>query len=287
MIELAWPLVGHDAAEAEFLAAAQSGNLHHGWLIEGPSGIGKSILAKRMASFVLGASMMHPNRLDTAMDDPVVLKIVAESHPDLRWLWRKPDDKGKVKQDIPVDDIRALNHFFSLKSGLGGWRVGVIDSLDELNRNGANALLKTLEEPPANCLLILISHGTQAVLPTIKSRCRALRLKSLNAEDTHAALKLASATDPRALAKIARGRPGLGMKLSTPASMAAANAVRSYLRAMPRPSDTLMTQAIRTAAADTMAFEAFSGEILDWLQTSALESHICSTQWLRTSRTLV
>ena len=169
---------------------------------------------------------------------------------------------------------------------MGGWRVGVIDSLDELNRNGSNALLKTLEEPPAKCLLIVISHGTRAVLPTIRSRCRSLRMRPLNEEDTLSALKSAKVEDARSLSKLARGRPGLGIRLSTPSSMAAASAVRSYLRALPRPSDTLMAQVIRTAGADATAFEAFSGELLDWLQATSIERPACSGQWLELSRTL-
>ena len=286
MSNIAWPLFGHGSAEAQFKDAALSGNLHHGWLLEGPSGIGKSLLAKRMSSFILGAENSSAETLDAYSDDSVVQKIIAESHPDLRWVARRPDDKGKVKQDIPVDEVRSLNHFFSLKSGLGGWRVGVIDSLDELNRNGANALLKTLEEPPAKCLLILISHGTRTVLPTIKSRCRTLRMRAISDDDTIAALKTAKVDDARSLSKLARGRPGLGIKLSTPNSMAAASATRSYLRALPRPSDTLMAQVIRTAGADAVAFEAFSGELLDWLQTASIQQPVYSTRWLEMSRTL-
>lgn len=286
MTTIAWPLLGQAAAEAKFVEAARSGRLHHGWLIEGPSGIGKSLLAKRMASYVLGAQSTDDNPLDATIDDPVVQKIVAGSHPDLRWLWRKPDEKGKVKQDIPVDDVRGLNHFFSLKSGLGGWRVGVIDSLDELNRNGSNAILKTLEEPPKNCLLILISHGTQTVLPTIKSRCRVLRASSLSEEDTFSALKGAGVSDARSVAKHARGRPGLGIRLSTQSSKAAINATRSYLRAMPRPSDSLMAQAISSASADKQAFEAFSGEILEWLGDSATDNMSNAGRWLDVSRIL-
>ena len=286
MSDIAWPLFGHSLAEAQFLEAAKGHHLHHAWLLQGPSGIGKSILAKRMASYVLGAAMVSEDSLDAVRDDAVVQKIIAESHPDLRLASRKPDEKGKVKQNIPVDEVRGLNQFFSLKSGLGGWRVGIIDSLDELNRNGANALLKTLEEPPPNCLLILISHGEQAVLPTIKSRCRTVRLKPLGEAETISALKLAGSEDARSNAKLARGRPGLGMRLSTPSGMSAANAVRSYLRALPRPSDTLMAQVVRTAGADATAFEAFTGELFDWFQEASVEHPERSAQWLRMSQTL-
>jgi len=284
MSEIAWPLLGHDLAEKQFLEAATSGHLHHGWLIEGPSGIGKSILAKRMAAYILGAQMHDAGRLDSKETDPIVQKLKAGSHPDLKWLSRKPDEKGKVKQDIPVDEIRSLNQFFSLKSALDGWRVGVIDSLDELNRNGANALLKTLEEPPKNCLLILVSHGTRAVLPTIKSRCRTLRMSTLNDDDTHAALKLAKAEDPRSAAKLARGRPGLGLSLSTVSGMSASSAVRSYLRALPKPSDSLLAQVIRSAGVDATSFDAFTGEILDWLAVEASGSPSFAKTWLSMSR---
>ena len=284
MSDIAWPLLGHDLAEKQFLEAATSGHLHHGWLIEGPSGIGKSILARRMTAYILGAQMLETGRLDSANADPVVQKINASSHPDLKWLSRRPDEKGKVKQDIPVDEIRSLNQFFALKSALGGWRVGIIDSLDELNRNGANALLKTLEEPPKNCLLILVSHGTRAVLPTIKSRCRSLRMNALNSDDTLAALKLAKTEDARAAAKLARGRPGLGLSLSTVSGMSASSAVRSYLRALPKPSDSLLAQVIRSAGVDATSFDAFTGEILDWLAEEASVSPNYSETWLSMSR---
>ena len=286
MSSIAWPLFGHEAAEQQFLTAWRSGHFHHGWLLEGPSGIGKSLLAKRIAAIALGAQCLEEDSLDTSAEDPVVQKLMAESHPDLRWVCRRPDEKGKVKQDIPVDDVRALNQFFVLKSGMGGWRVGIIDSLDELNRNGANAMLKTLEEPPNKSLLVLISHGTRPVLPTIRSRCRTLRLASLSEEATLEALKGAGIGDHRDAAKLARGRPGHGLTMSTPTGMAAANAARTYLRALPKPSDAVLSQTIRTGGADQVAFDAFTGEMMHWLASGAEESPQQSKAWLALSQEL-
>jgi len=286
MSEVAWPLYGHADAERKFIQAYGSGKLHHAWLIEGPAAIGKARLARRVAAFMLGAVSADSGSLDASIDDPIVQKLTAEAHPDLRWVSRRPDDKGKVKQDIPVDAVRSLNQFFSLKSAMQGWRVGVIDSLDELNRNGANAMLKTLEEPPANCLLILLSHGTRALLPTIRSRCRTLRLHTLSDDDTLSALKGAGAEDPRTAAKLARGRPGHGMALLNPTGVAAANAARSWLRALPKPSDSLMAQLVQSAGADQVAFDAFSGEVLAWLADSAHEHSARAAAWLDSSRLL-
>ena len=143
MENIAWPLLGHERCEASFLEALDSNRLHHGWILEGPSGIGKALLARRMAAKVLGAQCMS-GTLDAAIDDPIIQKLTADAHPDMRWIYRRPDEKGRVKQDIPVDAIRELNEFFSLKAGLGGWRVGIIDSLDELNRS---CLLYTSPSP--------------------------------------------------------------------------------------------------------------------------------------------
>ena len=286
MTEAAWPLIGHASAERIFLDAFACGKLHHGWLIEGPSGIGKAQLARRIAAFMLGAKGRSGAQMDAGPGDPVVQKLQADAHPDLRWLARRPDEKGKIKQDIPVDDVRALNHFFSLKSAMGGWRVGVIDSLDELNRNGANAMLKTLEEPPERCLLLLISHGTRSILPTIRSRCRTLRLQPLGDEETLTVLKQAGAEDPRAAAKLARGRPGLGLALASPSGMAAASAARSWLRALPTPSDSVLSQTLRTAGVDAIAFDAFASELLAWLSETAETRPDLSEAWLEMSRLL-
>jgi len=283
----AWPLIGHSGAVADFRVASDSERLHHAWLIDGPSGIGKAQLAKQIASFVLGAACA-PATLETSATDPVAQKLLAESHPDLRWLDRRPDETGKVKQDIPVDAIRDLNAFFALKPAMGGWRVGVIDSVDELNRSGTNALLKTLEEPPPQCLLILITHGTRPLLPTVRSRCRRLRLSPLNEKDVQRVLQSlppsAQTANTEAALSLARGRPGYGLSLSSASGLAAANAARNFLRGLPKPSDGVLGDAITKIGADAIAFEVFSNMALDWLSARAAEQPDIASVYLHVSR---
>ena len=284
---IAWPLIGHMEAERAFLEALASGKVHHGWIIEGASGIGKARLTKRIAAKMLGAEA-PANSLDSPIDDPVIEKLRAGAHPDFRWLARFPDEKGKLKQDIPVDAVRELNEFFSLKPALGGWRIGVIDSIDELNRSGANAILKTLEEPPPKCLLLLISHRTRPVLPTIRSRCRLLRLHPLSEEDTRRILDSSSAEGAREsiTQTLARGRPGNGLKLASAAGIASANAARNLLRGMPKPSDAALSDVLAKCGADDTAFSAFSGEVLSWLAEQADTKPSYATAWLETAALL-
>lgn len=278
---IAWPLIGHEEAERAFLGALSAGKLHHGWIIEGPSGIGKARLARRIAAKMLGGAT-PADSLDSTQDDPVVEKLTAGAHPDLRWLARFPDEKGKLKQDIPVDAVRELNEFFSLKPALGGWRIGVIDSIDELNRSGANAILKTLEEPPAKCLLLLVSHRSRPVLPTIRSRCRLLRLHPLSDTDTRRVLDTSDAEGARESIThtLARGRPGNGLKLASSTGIASANAARNFLRGLPKPSDAALSDALAKCGADDTAFSAFSGEVLSWLAEKADTKPLYATAWL-------
>ncbi len=286
MAEPAWPLLGHEAAEKAFLDAFASGRLHHGWLIEGPPGIGKATLARRLAAFLLGARGPEGALLDAPGDDPVVQKVAAQTHPDLKWLCRRADESGKLPQDIKVEAVRDLLHFFELRPALGGWRIGVIDSHDELNRFGANALLKTLEEPPANCLLILVCHGRVPVLPTIRSRCRRLRLGRLGDGDLMTVLKRHDVAAPDEVAALADGRPGHGIAMADAGAMKAARAGRSLIGGLPRPSASQVDAAIASASASEVAFDAFSGTLLAHARDMALAQPEAAETWLELSRTM-
>ncbi|MEM7767743.1 MAG: DNA polymerase III subunit delta' [Pseudomonadota bacterium] len=284
--DISWPLFGNHDAESTFLEATASGRLHHAWLLEGASGIGKAQLARRLAGYLLGAKGPADAPLDAPTSDPVVQLMQSGGHPDLRWIARTPDDKGKLPQDIKVDQIRDLIHFFTLAPALGGWRVGVIDALDEMNRSGANAVLKTLEEPPARAILFLIYHGKAPILPTVRSRCRRLSLAHLSEDDTHAALERAGAADIGRLAALADGRPGQALKLATPQGSAAIASAEAVLKSLPRPPAAIMTDAITRAAASDEAFEAFSGRLLRWCETRAEEAPGHAEVWLDLSRIL-
>ena len=196
-------LFGHQSTEHEFVNCFKSGKLHHGWLITGSKGIGKATFAWRVAKFLLSqpSANIEKNRLldnskniNTEIDDAAInvitARILAESEPRLAVIRRSYDEKRKTfRSSIRVDEIRRLKSFFSLSVTDGGYRVAIIDCADDLNINAANALLKTLEEPPKNTVFLLISHNAQSLLPTIKSRCRELRLTSLADSDLINALK--------------------------------------------------------------------------------------------------
>ncbi len=191
-------LFGQDAAEQAFLTAYNSNRLHHGWLLTGPRGVGKATLAWRIAGFLLATppadedglfgSPPSPTSLDIASDHPVLSRMLAGAEPGLAAITRSLNDQGKLRNEIVVDDIRKLGRFFGLSSADGGRRVVIVDAADEMNVSAANALLKMLEEPPARTTLLLVSHQPSRLLPTIRSRCRTLRLSPLSTDDMQAAL---------------------------------------------------------------------------------------------------
>ncbi len=195
-------LFGHAEAEAALLESYRGGRIPHAWLIGGPSGIGKATLAYRMARFVLAhpeprlPAVQSAASLAVDADNPAARRIANEAHTDLLTLERVENDKGKLNQNIKVDQVRRTISFFGSTAGEGGWRVAIVDSVDELDGPGENALLKVLEEPPARSLLLLISHAPGRVLPTIRSRCRRLTLRPLAEADV--ARAVAAATDGEA-----------------------------------------------------------------------------------------
>lgn len=278
----ALPLFGHEAAEAAFLSAYRSGRLHHAWLIEGPSGIGKARLAERIAAYLLGARGPASAPFDAPAEDAVMRAILASNHPDMNVQRRELNDKGKLAQDITVEQIRQVSHFFSMKPAMGGWRVGIVDAIDEANRSSANALLKTLEEPPAQSILLLVNHRSRPILPTIRSRCRVLQLSVLSDADCQRALEAAGA--PRDAGSLARGRPGLGVRLSSASAMNAASAARALIKAMPRPSDKLITSALSAASDGPEAELAFRDEVLDWVAGRAEKEPRAAKAWLSLAR---
>ena len=198
-------LHGQAEAECALLEAYRGRRFHHAWLIAGPAGIGKATLAYRMARFVLAHPDPHTPAVQRATslhvdtDHPVARRIAAQAHGDLLVLERTVNEKtNKLRQDIQVDDVRRTVTFFGSTAGEGGWRVAIVDAVDELNREGANALLKILEEPPRRAVLLLVSHSAARVLPTIRSRCRLLALRPLLAAEVAQAAATAIGEDAEA-----------------------------------------------------------------------------------------
>lgn len=216
-------LFGHASAEAEFLHAHNTGRLHHGWLISGPRGIGKATLAWRLARFLLATPLddgamfgqSQPASLDIPEEHPVARRLRAGADGGLMVIRRGHDDKGKLRQVIRVDDMRRLHGFFGLSASGDGRRVVIVDAADDMNPNAANALLKALEEPPAHATLLLVAHQPSKLLPTIRSRCRELRLSPLNGADFVRALAQAGVSTPSdALNALSGGSVGAAIALS-------------------------------------------------------------------------
>jgi len=219
-------LFGQEAAEAAFLEAWRSGRMHHGWLLTGPPGVGKATLAWRCARFLLSRPGEAEGGLfgapDTPQDlgvdpaHPVARRIAAGSEGRLLLLRRAWDaERKRLKTQITVDEARRLRDFFGLSAPDGGWRAVIVDAADEMNPNAANALLKLLEEPPAQAALFLVCHRPAGLLPTIRSRCRPLRLGPLGPADMAGALAQAGveAGDAAALAELAGGSVGAAVAL--------------------------------------------------------------------------
>lgn len=270
----AYPMQGHASAQERFMAALASGRLHHGWIVEGPSGIGKSLFVRRLAAHILGAASP-----DAGLGDPVMQKVAARSHPDLKWVTLELNEKGQLRKDISVDQVRGLNHFFSLRPGLSGWRVGVIDAIDQSNRSGMNALLKTLEEPPDRSILFLINHGSIQILPTLKSRCQTLRLSRLDDDQTSAILAAHEALDPM-LVKASMGRPGYGLDILEKGGLDAIRSAQALLQSLRQPKSQTAAVALAAAGQSEAALSIFTDMVLGWVALQAETDPRYGKVWL-------
>lgn len=217
-------LVGNLAPHEAFYQAARGGSLHHCWLFAGPEGVGKASFAIEAAGRLLAAqeegdgvlaSSAHPRGTAAQLFDK-------GNHPDFRLLTRPPVDPDKpekgLKRSIPIDDVRALIGRFATRPTMGNRRVIVIDAVDDLERGGANALLKSLEEPPAGTIFLLISHSPGRLLPTIRSRCRVLRFETVADADVARLLREqipdASADEIETLLRTGAGSPGRALSFA-------------------------------------------------------------------------
>ncbi|MFL6857823.1 MAG: DNA polymerase III subunit delta' [Allosphingosinicella sp.] len=207
------PLFGHDAAVAAFRDGLDAGRLHHAWLIAGAEGIGKALFAEKAALRVLAAGQgrIDAPGLEIPDDHQAARLVAAGSHPDLMRLERLPRETGagELARSITVDQVRGLSRLFSTTASMSPWRVVIIDAVDDLERAAANALLKNLEEPPPHSLFLLVSHASERLLPTIRSRCRQLRLSPLGPDAMTSALRAALPEAPeREIAELAAAAPG-------------------------------------------------------------------------------
>jgi DNA polymerase-3 subunit delta' len=226
--------LGHEAAVASLYHAATSGRLHHGWLISGRPGIGKATLAYRFARWLLAGG----TRADLALPEssPVFRRVAAMTHPDIFTVERRLNDKGdRLQSVIVIDTVREAIQFMHHTPSEGGWRVVIIDGVETMNPATANALLKILEEPPARAILLLVTSAPGRLLPTIRSRCRALALSPLS--DGEVATLLAdyapelAAHERERTVGLAEGSIGAALTLAAEGGVALAGLVDEVLAA--------------------------------------------------------
>jgi len=205
--------VGHSTQVGEFVDAVARGRVHHAWLLAGPKGVGKRAFADAAALRLLSG---EAGGLDVGAEHAAARLVAAGSHMDHRVLMREVDEKGKAAAEIKVDQVRELQPLFRTTPGLGAWRTVIIDAVDDMGRAGANAFLKNLEEPPKQTVFFLVSHAPGRLLPTIRSRCRALRFGALTeaevAEVLWGRLPEAEAGEIASLVEVADGSPGEALR---------------------------------------------------------------------------
>jgi DNA polymerase-3 subunit delta' len=229
-------LQGHEAAERAIEDSRARGRLHHAWLLTGPEGVGKATFAYRAARRLLGAPPDPAHGvLGASPDHPVSRQVMARSHPDLFVLERLGED-GKVRKVIPVDEARGLSEFFSKSPASAPHRVAIVDAADDLNVNAANALLKTLEEPPPHGVLLLVSHTPGRLIATIRSRCRRLAFAPMALEDAAAFVRAREDVTEEAalrLARMAGCAPGRAWALAQANAIAIDDAARALIEDLP------------------------------------------------------
>ncbi|HUD90620.1 AAA family ATPase [Sphingobium sp.] len=211
-------LLGHDAQAHILMTAVSSGRMHHGWILSGPKGIGKGSFARALAMRLLADAAGPPIEEEgfaVPESHPTRRLIEAAAHPDYAELAPLEKD-GVTARNISVDQVRGLQRLIHSAPSLSSRRVVVIDSADDLERGAANALLKTLEEPPADMLFLLVSHAPGRLLPTIRSRCRTLRFDLLDDAKMRAALRAVddklSPQEMDALVRAGEGSPGQALR---------------------------------------------------------------------------
>lgn len=227
-------ILGQDDALAQLRAAMDGGALHHAWLIAGPEGTGKGsfarIAALRMLAEAIDGDGLPPG-FAVPPQHPAAALFAAGSHPDFRLLERLPADKKerglpraewpadiKLARNIAIDQVRDLIAGFAMVPSLSRRRVVIVDAIDDLERNAANALLKSLEEPPAGTVFLLVSHAPGRLLPTIRSRCRLLRFQALEVATIGQLLDMllpeASPAERTALTEVGQGSIGRALRFA-------------------------------------------------------------------------
>ena len=309
-------LLGQQVAEDIFLRAWKNGTMHHAWILSGPHGVGKATLAYRIARFLVWADWQKRENytsLNVPENAEIFQQIAKGSYPDVKVLERDyietdrkkiissiqkgealdEDDLANLRRSafIRVDDVRKINEFLAKTSFNDGWRVVIIDAADDMNKSAANALLKILEEPPARTVLLLVSHNIGTLLPTIRSRCAKLNLRSLNDGEVSSLLRRyrAELSEEMVLkvAQMSRGSIGRAILYADLNAPDLYNDLCSLLYAKQKFSIEKMLEFCAEATADEDKFSLLQDFILQFIKenlSQASDSRALYECWSKTQR---
>lgn len=273
-------ILGHGDAEQRIVDAMTSHRMHHAWLLSGEHGVGKASFAYRLARFLLAQQAELPSNvsdLSIAGDGQTYRQVAGLSHPGLLVIRRAWDRQGKkFRQSIAVDDIRSVRHFLQ-RTAVTPWRAVIVDSADDLNLNSANALLKSLEEPPPRTVFLLISSSPGRLLPTIRSRCRTVRFEPLGADDLRAAIsnaceasghEMPQGAQLETLVGLAKGSVRRALQLIEGNGLTLFQSIITLLESLPRLNRQALHKLIgltagRDALAHEMAFDLLEEILAD------------------------
>ncbi|MBL9091045.1 MAG: DNA polymerase III subunit [Planctomycetaceae bacterium] len=204
-------ILGHDDVVEQFRRRLAAGRVNGTFLFVGPAGVGKRLFAQKLAQTLLCQAGSR-RELDPCGHCEDCTLMAAGTHPDFLTV-AKPADKSEIPLSLligpPENRMReGLCHEIGMKPFRGGRRIAVIDDADELNEEGANALLKTLEEPPPKSVLILIGTSADRQLPTIRSRSQMIRFAPLAAADIETLLVAQGLVDAPKAAAVAGAAEG-------------------------------------------------------------------------------
>ncbi len=275
-------LVGHVEAAEALAGAYRAGKLPHALILAGPRGIGKATLAFHLAGHLLANpdSTSAPGHLATP--DPAsgrFRQVAGGAHPSVLHLTRPANDAKGFKTVVTVDEVRRVSRFLSLTAHDGGYRVVIVDPADDMNLSAANALLKSLEEPPARTVFVLVAHSPGGLLPTIRSRCQVVRLNPLAPDELFSVLDgfdigLPAGADERAaLAAAAAGSPRSAILLTQYGGLEIASALDALLGAggVPIADAHRLADAV-AARGQAIPFALLNEHALDVLARAAAEA---------------
>ncbi len=187
---LARGVLGQNVAEATFIQAVQSGRLPHAWILYGSKGVGKASFAYHIARHFFSTSdETSITQIAAPPDSPESKLVESGAHPDLfvlKRIWNVKDGNNRFFTQIRAEEARGLHKPLQRTASQGGWRIAIIDSIDEMNEKGVASLLKLIEEPPPRVLFLIICHQLGNVIDTIRSRTRLLSFNPLAPEDCRA-----------------------------------------------------------------------------------------------------